>query len=164
MIALRSHDVDLAAIKSADRVREWEEEACGRHGALTRSREVAVDLLTSPDSDLRRLALQSFQYRWTIDDAVFQLVRPIAVCDPDLEVRIIAISLLFGIHLRCDRTDREAPRAAWLDVIHFPGQDPDIREYAEMHYRSTDEAAIARKLNTPEFPTQPAITACATPV
>lgn len=163
MIALRSHDVDLAAIKSADRVREWEEEACGRHGALTRSRESAVDMLTSPETDLRRLALQSFQYRWTIDDAVFQRVRPIAICDPDLELRILAISLLFGIHLRCDRSDREAPRSAWSEVIRFPGQDPDVREYAEMHYRSTDEAAIALKLNTNEFPAHPPHSTLATP-
>ncbi len=164
MIAIRSHDVDVAAVSSAERIREWEEEARGRHESLTRSRQSSIELLSSPDTDLRRLALQSFHYRWKIDDTVFQLVRPIAVCDPDLEIRISAISLLFGIHLRCDRSDREAPRAVWYDVIHFSGQDPDIREYAEMHYRSTDETTIANKLNTPEFTAQPPITTFAAPV
>lgn len=164
MIAIRSHDVDVAAVSSTERIFEWEEEARGRHIALTHSRQAAVELLTSHDTELRRLALMAFHYRWKIDDAVFQLVRPIAVCDPELELRIIAISLLFGIHLRCDRSDREAPRAVWNEVIHHPGQDADIRDYAETHYRSTDEAAIARKLNKSEYLAQSAITTCVSPV
>lgn len=157
MIVLRSHDVDVAYVKNVEKKIDWEREARETLDELAIRRETAVRLLSSDDGNLRRLALLSFHYRWPIDDEVFQLVRPIAVRDPDLELRIIANSLLFAIHLRCDRTDREAVRAAMLEVANEANQDPDIQEFAQMHYRVTDDpfrnaAPVPERTEGPTIP------------
>lgn len=157
MIALQSHDVDVARVKKAEKRDAWEREAREFHDDLAIRREIAVGLLASDDLQLRRLALLSFHYRWPIDDEVFQLVRPIAVRDPDLELRIIANSLLLCIHLRCDRTDREAVRAAMLEVANETDQDPDIRDYARSNYRVTDDPfrnsrAVPEQTDGPTIP------------
>ena len=149
MIALRSHDVVVTRDPRGEIYTAWEAEMRVRCEELMTDRRLAVDLLVSPDDKLRELAILSFHYRWPIDDEVFQRLRPIAGADPRLENRAAAIALFSSINLRCDRSDRPASRAALAEAARWPGQHPEIAEFAELHYRSTEEpsAEVVRSMD-----------------
>jgi hypothetical protein len=127
MTALGLDSINVAPIADPLDVRQWEALARATNSAMVQSREIAIRLLEAQEEYVRRLALLSFRYRWPIGSDAFDLIVAIATDDLSIENRLAALSLLFVVFVR---TEKSASRNAVAEVMRSigdaPTQAPDI--------------------------------------
>jgi hypothetical protein len=132
MIALGLDNVNVAQIANPQDVRHWEEQARRVNHGLVDSRHEALRLLESPDENVRRLALLSFRYRWSISVDDVAGISAMAAADLTMENRLAALSLLYLVFVRAESLSLRA------DIADA------IRSVAEDSSQASDIGAAAR--------------------
>src|SRR5437899_5879223 len=132
MIATEIQPINVACIASCHEVREWEDQALAANSPALQSPISASRLLSSPKESDRRIAVLSFRYRWPIDRGTLQQIVAMASGDEVLELRLIALSLIFVIFVRSEsRVRRNYIGDVIRSVAEFPNQAEEIASSAK---------------------------------
>lgn len=131
MMATETQPINVAAVASCREIEEWENRARTVNSPALQSATSASQLLNSADEVNRRIALLSFRYRWPVDAGAFEQILAMACTDDALELRLMALSLIYVTFVRSESaTSRAAISEAMRRVAELPSQAEEIASSA----------------------------------